>query len=177
MSKKYKEVKMTKSLNVNVSADALWEIYGPGFAKAGVWASAVDHSEGHGEGKFDGAVCDTRSCDLSAKGFSSVKERITHYDHANKTLSFDVEEGMPGFVIRANNKTIITSSGEGKSVAELTVTMHMKPFMGFLMGGMLKKNLNTLIDSALDDLEVYAETGEPSDLKKARMRKLAAKAA
>jgi hypothetical protein len=177
MSGKYKEVKMTKSLNVNVSADALWEIFGPGFADAGKWASAVDSATGHGEGKFEGAVCDTRSCDLSAKGFSSVKERIVDYDHKNKTLSFDVEEGMPGFVTVLNNKTVITSLGEGMSKAELTVTMQMKPFMGSLMGGMLKKNLSTLIDSALDDLKVFAETGEPSDRKKERMAKLAAKAA
>jgi len=177
MSDKRKEVSMTKSLNVNVSADALWEIFGPGFADAGKWSTAVDHSAGHGEGKFDGAVCDTRSCDLSAKGFSSVKERIVDYDHKNKTLSFDVEEGMPSFVTLANNKTVIESIGQGKSKATLTVTMHMKPFMGSLMGGMLKKNLSSLIDSALDDLKVFAETGEPSDRKKARMAKLAAKAA
>lgn len=177
MSKKIKEVKISKPVTVNVSSDVLWEIIGPGFDEAGKWSTAVDHSAGHGEAKFDGAVCDTRSCDLSAKGFNSVNEKITVYDPSNKTMAFDVIEGMPGFVTYLNNHTVITDLGNGRSKAELQITMHMKPFMGTLMGGMLKKNLNNLIDSALDDLKIYAETGEPSDRKKARMVKLAKKKA
>ena len=177
MSEKRKEVKMSKSVVVNVSANDLWQIIGPGFAEAGKWSTAVDHSTGHGEGKFDGATCDTRSCDLSAKGFSSVNERITEYDASNRTMAFDVFEGMPGFVTYTNNRTVITDLGQGRSQAELQITMHMKPFMGWLLGGMLKKNLSNLIDSALEDLKVYAETGQPSSRKQARMKKLSDKAA
>ena len=177
MSKKHKEVKMSKPVTINVSADALWEIIGPGFADAGKWSTAVDHSAGHGNGKFEGATCDTRSCDLSAKGFDSINERITEYDISNRTLAFDVIEGMPGFVTYMNNRTVVTELGEGKSKAELQITMHMKPFMGLLLGGMLKKNLNNLLDSALDDLKVFAETGKPSARKQSRMKKLASKTA
>jgi len=172
-----KEVKMAKSLTVNVSADDLWQIVGPGFSEAGKWSTAVDHSVGHGQGQFEGATCDTRSCDLSAKGFTSVNEKVTEYDAANRTMSFDVIEGMPGFVTYTNNRTVITPLGDKSCKAELQITMRMKPFLGMLMGGMFKKNLSNLIDSALDDLKVYAETGQPSERKQARMRKLAAKAA
>jgi hypothetical protein len=175
MSDKRKEVKMSKSIVTNVSADNLWQIIGPGFAEASKWSTAVDHSIGHGEGKFEGATCDTRSCDLSAKGFSSVNERITEYDASNRTMAFDVFEGMPGFVTYTNNRTVISDLGGGQSQAELKITMHMKPFMGWLLGGMLKKNLNNLIDSALDDLKVFAETGKPSSRKQERMKKLSAK--
>lgn len=168
---------MSKSVAVNVAAEDLWQIIGPGFAEAGKWSTAVDHSVGHGEGQFDGATCDTRSCDLSAKGFSSVNEKITEYDASNKTMAFDVYQGMPGFVTYTNNRTVITELGQDRCQAELQITMHMKPFLGWLLGGMLKKNLNDLIDSALDDLKVFAETGKSSDRKQARMKKLSAKAA
>ena len=177
MSEKRKEVKMSKSVNVNVSADKLWEIIGPGFAKAGEWSSAIDHSTSSGEGQFEGAVCDTRSCDLSAKGFTSVDERITEYDDANQTMAFDVYQGMPGFVTQMNSRHIITDEGDGKSKDEIQITMQMKPFMGALMGGMLKKNLSRLLDRALLDLKVFAETGKPSAEKLARMKKLASKVA
>jgi len=177
MPEKLKEVKMSKSVVLNVPANDLWQIVGPGFAEAIKWSTTVDHSVGHGEGKFDGATCDTRSCDLSAKGFSSVNERITEYDESNRTLAFDVFEGMPGFVTYTNNRTVVTDLGQDRSQAELRITMHMKPFLGWLLGGMLKKNLSNLIDSALDDLKVYAETGKPSARKQARMKKLLATAA
>ena len=177
MSGNRKVVKMSKSLEVNVSADELWKIIGPGFSEAGKWSFAVDHSVGHGEAQFEGASCETRSCDLSAKGFSKVKERITEYSAENRTLAFDIYEGMPGFVTMANNRTVISPLGENKSIAELTITMHMKPLIGAIMGRMLKKNLGNLIDGALDDLKVFAETGEPSERKKARMLKLQAQLA
>ncbi|MDX2360866.1 MAG: SRPBCC family protein [Crocinitomicaceae bacterium] len=177
MSEKRKEVKMSKSVTVNVSADELWQIIGPGFAKAGEWSSAIDHSTSSGEGQFEGAVCDTRSCDLSAKGFSSVDERITEYSDDNRTMAFDVYQGMPGFVTHMNSRHVITDLGQGRSKDEIQITMQMKPFMGALMGGMLKKNLNSLLDSALEDLKVFAETGKPSAEKAARMKKLSAKAA
>ena len=177
MSDKRKEVKMSKSIIVNVSSEELWQIIGPQFTEAGKWSTAVDHSAGHGEGQFEGATCETRSCDLSAKGFKSVNEKIVEYDEPNKTMSFDVFEGMPSFVLKANNRTVISGLSPNKSKAELTITMHLKPFMGAIMGGMFKKNLSNLIDSALDDLKVFAETGKPSERKLARMAKLAKKAA
>lgn len=174
MSENRKEVKMSKTVEVNVPADELWKIIGPEFTEAGKWSTAVDHSAGQGEGQFDGATCDTRSCDLSAKGFTRVNEKITEYDPANRTMAFDVIEGMPSFVTYTNNRTVITETGAGKSKAELQITLRMKPLMGALLGGIMKKNLSNLIDSALDDLRVYAETGEPSARKQARMKKIAA---
>lgn len=172
-----KEVKMAKTVVVNASADDLWQIVGPGFSEAGKWSTAVDHSEGLGVASFEGASCDGRTCDLSAKGFTSVNEKITEYDAPNKTMAFDVIDGLPGFVTYTNNRTVITDLGNGKSRAELQITMRMKPFLGSLMGGMFKKNLSSLIDTALEDIKVYAETGEPSASKKARMAKLAKQAA
>lgn len=65
----------------------------------------------------------------------------------------------------------------GRAKPELTITMHLKPLMGAIMGGMFKKNLSNLIDSALEDLQVYAETGKPSQRKLDRIAKLAMKAA
>ena len=103
-----------------------------------------------------------------------MNERITEYDASNRTMAFNVIEGTPGFVTYMNNRTVITDLGQGRSKAELKITMHMKPFLGGLMGGMLKKNLSNLIDSALNDLKVYAETGKPSARKQARMKKLLA---
>lgn len=168
---------MAKSVQINASADDVWQIIGPGFSEVGKWSTAVDHSDAYGDAQYEGAACDGRGCDLSARGFTSVKEKITEYDAPNRTMAFDVIEGMPKFVLYTNNRTVITTSSDGKSTAQLQITMHMKPFMGSLLGGMFKKNLSNLIDSALDDLKVYAETGVPSARKQARMKKLAAQAA
>lgn len=170
---KYKEFKMTKRSEViGVSADKLWEIVGPGFEHAGDWSTAVDHSSGSGEAQFEGATCNERSCDLNARGFSKISEVLTLYNEDSQELAYDVVEGNPGFVLKAGNHWKIIEVGPNESALEMTVTMHLKKFMGTLMGGMLKKNINQLMPSIFHDLKVYAETGQISEEKQQRIAKL-----
>lgn len=170
---KMKELKQTKKSEViNASAEDLWKIIGPGFANAYEWSTAIDHSAGSGAAEFEGATCSERSCELNAKGFSKIGEKLTEYDAQQKVLAYDAHIGLPGFVTYANNQWRVVELESGKSSLEMTITMRLKPFMGALMGGMFKKNLNNTIDSVLRDLKVYTETGEDSQQKKDRMAAL-----
>jgi len=170
---KLKTVSITKKGEViNVSAADLWKIVGDDFANAGKWATSIDHSEGSGTPEFEGATCSNRGCELNAKGFSSIKEKLTQYDAENHQLAYEVYEGFPGFVTLGRNHWTIESITPTSSRVTMQMTMKMKPFMGALMGGMMKKNINTLLPIVLNDLKVYAETGEVSESKKARIASL-----
>lgn len=174
--KKYKEIKMTKrSETIMVSADKLWEIVGPGFQDAYKWSTAVDHSTGSGAAQFEGATCSTRACDLNAKGFNKIKETLTFYDANKQELAYDVTEGNPGFVLKANNHWKVVEVGPNQSALEMTIDIHTKKFMGSLMGGMLKKNINQLMPGIFHDLQIYAESGKISEEKQERIAALAAK--
>ena len=157
---------------INVSADSLWTIVGDGYANAGVWATNVDHSVGKGTPTFSGATCDERSCDINAKGFSAITEKLTQYDVGVKELTFSVTEGLPGFVTLAQNHWTVESLSDTTSRLKMHVTMEMKPFMGSLMAGMMRKNLRTLLPTISNDLKIYAETGKVSESKAARMASL-----
>ena len=76
----YKEIILSKRIQINAPADEVWEVVGPGFGDAHIWASTVDHAVTSGEPEFEGASCSSRSCDLNVKGFSHIKEEITIYD-------------------------------------------------------------------------------------------------
>ena len=168
-----KIISITKqSETINVSAEKLWEIIGPGFEHAGEWSTAVDHSVGLGAPALEGATCDERSCDLNAKGFTKIKEKITIYNAQNKELAYDIVEGFPGFVKRANNHWRVVDLGEDMSALEMTITIENKKFMGTLMGGMMKKNINATIPTIFRDLKVYAETGKISKEKQERMAEI-----
>lgn len=172
-SKKTKTMTISKTSEViNASADKLWEITGPGFGDVGKWSTNVDHAEASGTPEFEGAVCSSRSCDLNAKGFSKINERITAYDAQNRTLSFNIDQGTPGFVTDANSTWEIIKVSETTSKIRVTSTLELKRFMGSLMGGMLEKNLNSVIPTIISDLKIYAETGEISESKKARIASL-----
>ncbi|MGL1886123.1 MAG: SRPBCC family protein [Reichenbachiella sp.] len=172
--KKYKEIVVSEQGEaINVSAEKLWEIVGTGFAYAGEWSTAVDHSVGKGKGEFEGATCSNRTCDLNAKGFDKISEELTHYDVKNQELVYDVTEGLPGFVTKASSYWQVIDLGDGTSTLKMTTTMHTKKFMGALMGGMMKKNIKSVLPTVSRDLKVYAETGNISQEKKERMAKLA----
>jgi len=170
---KHKEIKMTKTSGIiNVSADELWEIVGPGFNNVSEWASSVDHAVTSGQPKFEGATCSERTCDLNAKGFDKILEVITIYNPEDRILAFDVIEGLPGFVYVSNSHWAIKEIAPGQSQIVITVNIKAKRFMGTLMGGMFKANLNKAIPTIIQDLTIYAETGEISETKKERNKKL-----
>lgn len=157
---------------INVSADELWKIVGDDFAHVGKWATAVDHSSGSGTPDFEGASCSIRGCDVNAKGFSKVQEKLTEFNPENKSLTYEVTKGMPGFVTKAANRWKIVKVTNHSSKIVMSANMEMKRFMGSLMGGMMKRNLSKLLPQIANDLKVYAETGNISESKKQRLAKL-----
>lgn len=171
---KYKEVQETKQSDIiNVSADDLWELVGPGFADVHHWSRAVDHATVSGEPQFEGATCSERYCDINAKGFTSISEELIEYNESEKTLAYKAYAGLPGFVHYVQNRWVIMEVGPGQSRLQMTITVRMKPFMGSLMGGMFRKNLNTTIDGVMEDLKIYSETGNISEAKRQRITDLA----
>ena len=86
-----------KEITINVSADKLWNIIGPGFIEVYKWSSNVDFAEGSGKSEFQGAVCSERACNVNVKGFSKISETLTKYDESKMNLAYVVNDGMPGF--------------------------------------------------------------------------------
>lgn len=171
-----KAIEITKeSETINVPAEKLWAIVGPGFGDAYLWATTVDHSTSSGEPEFEGASCNSRSCDLSAKGFDKIEEKITKYNVNKMSFAYDVTVGMPSFVNSASNDWTVVRVGPNQSKMVLKADFHVKGLMGTLMKGMMEKKMNKLLGVVLNDLKVYAETGQPSESKLARMKELAKK--
>ncbi|WP_296317097.1 SRPBCC family protein [Winogradskyella sp. UBA3174] len=173
-NKKKKGFTLNKeSDTINVSVEKLWEIAGKQFADAYKWSTSVDHSSGSGTAQFEGATCDARSCDLNAKGFNKVDEKLTNYDDEKMNLAYDVVGGLPGFVDKVSNNWTVLSVGENQSKIVMVMTFEVSGIMGTLMKGMMKKQIEKLINMVMIDLKIYAETGHPSDAKQKRIDELA----
>ena len=148
---KVKEIQQTKiSPVINVSADRLWEIIGPGFGEAHTWSRAVDHSVTSGIPTIEGASCSNRACDLNASGFNKISETIIEYNDEKRKLGYTVDTGLPGFVVYLANNWSVIDVAPNQSQARMNIQMKMKPFMGALMGGMFKKNLNKACPQRMD---------------------------
>ncbi|PCJ63594.1 MAG: hypothetical protein COA58_15770 [Bacteroidetes bacterium] len=171
--KKHKEIKLVRTSEViNVSTDSLWEIVGPGFQHIGIWNRNIDHATGSGDGEFEGAGCSERVCEIATKGYSKLREKLILYDIGNKEIAYKVMEGLPGFVLYAQNHWTVSEVSPNKSVVKMDITMHVTPFIGTIMGSIMKKQFDKAIAQAFEDLIIYAETGEISEAKKARIEEL-----
>lgn len=171
-----REIKLNfKSEPINVSPDELWKLVGPGFADIYKWSVTIDHSSGSGESEFEGAACDIRGCDINAKGFNKVSEKLDYYDEEKQALSYIVLEGLPGFVKLARNHWQVKKHGNKQSKLDINTTIHLNGVMGWLMSGLMKKNISQAINATLRDLKIFAETGKVSKEKAARMIKFQSK--
>ncbi len=60
-------MKIATDIIINKPIAAVWEVVGTEFADAHLWASALNHTEGHGR-KISEQVCESRTCDIQGTG-------------------------------------------------------------------------------------------------------------
>lgn len=170
--KKYKEVKVHKASPViHVSADSLWNIVKE-FDNVGVFFSGIDHAEGRGEPEFEGATCSERTCHVNLNGYSQVHEKLTQFDPQKRELAYEFTGGGPKFLLFAGNHWKVEEVGPNECILKMEATMHLKRFVGALFGGKLRKTIEKELPISLNELKLYAETGEVSEAKKERIKEL-----
>lgn len=169
---KEKGFDLEKEIIVNVSASQLWQLVGPGFSDAYIWASNVDHSVGSGKPEFEGASCSERSCDVSVKGFSKIHEKLLSYNESGMNFAYEVKEGMPGFITKAKNEWSVLSVAENQSKLVMKAVFRTKGLMGAMMTGKMKKKMSFILQTVLNDAKVFAETGKVSKAKAKRIAEI-----
>lgn len=170
--KKYKEIKISQvSEVINVSADALWKIVRK-FEDVGQWFSSIDYVTVSGASEFEGADYGERICYVNLKGYSKVREKLTLFDDTKRELAYELTEGAPGFLLFAGNHWTVSEAGPNHSVLKMEATLRLKKFAGSLFGGQMKKTVLKNLPIALNEIKIFAETGEVSTAKKERIREL-----
>ncbi len=170
-----KGFQVEKEITIDVPASELWEMVGPGFVDVYKWSSNVDHAEGKGVSKFEGAVCDERFCDVNVAGFSKISEKLTFYNEERKKLTYAVMDGMPGFITKAENTWTVVPIDGNRSKLVMNADFGVKGLMGAIMKGAMKKKMVQTLTTVLNDAKVYAETGQVSIAKAERVNKLSKK--
>ena len=160
--KKVMEVK--RSIYIEVPKEDLWKITAEDFTRVDKWISGVNLAKGSGE-----VLGATRICTPSYKGFSKTTEEIIDF-HPTNYFTYQIAEGMPKMVAKATN-TWIHEPQNGGTLLTMQVNMDVRGLMGSIMKGPMKKRMNTILQDALEELKLYAESGELHERKVAAMRK------
>ncbi len=161
-----------KQISIDVSAEKLWEMIGPGFVDVYKWSSNVDFAEGSGEPEFEGAAVRNRFCNVNVKGFDKISERLVKYSDQDRVLAYSVTGGMPNFVESATNEWSVLEDGPNKSILTMSAKFRSKGVVAILMNPLMKKNLKETLEIVLKDAKIYAETGLISEAKRKRIEEL-----
>ncbi len=154
---------------IDAPIEKAWEVLGPQFADAHKWASSISHSESLNAESLNGSICTERGC--SVKGIGDIKEKLLSYSPENNSLSYQVHEGMPKMVKYATNYWQLIDLGNGKTKLKMKIEMKTQGFMGWLMGGMMKKKMTKLSGDVIEEFKYYVETGKAHPRKVKALKK------
>lgn len=162
-----------KEISINTSAVKLWEIIGPGFAEYYQWATIVDHSMGKGDAEINGAPHDERVCTVNGQGENKVTEKLFKYSDADMSLAYEATDGMHEMMNKATNEMTVVHLSD--TISKIVVNMEwlVNGPLPEEMKQMMEGNLNMIVDTFLNDIKVFAETGEVSQPKQERLDELA----
>jgi hypothetical protein len=164
-------MKFEKSKIINASAERTWEVVAHDFADVGLWSSAVAGSSPNLEaGTPDGATVGGRVC--ATPGFGDLNETFTKYSEKNRDFTFEVS-GMPSFITMARNNVTVRPVGSDRAEVHLSITMETNA-IGKDMGPMFAVQLKATLNTFLDKLAAYIETGDISKKKQKMLAKVAA---
>lgn len=152
-------MKKSRTVELNISAERVWEAIGNRFGDNGLWAASLTSSHLMG----DLAVGVNRVCMNKQQ---KIVERLNLFDAKKMHLAYEITSDLPAIVKTAKNHWSVKSLGANRSSMTAEVTSDLvwwatplSPLMTIAVSGILTK--------AMDELKHWAETGEQHPRKKA----------
>jgi hypothetical protein len=143
------------SSTIDASSDTVWAILATDYNNIGDWTTTVLHSEQDpdlpvGEGRI-----------IRVPRLGEVREPIRHMDADKRTFTFEViAAGFPFFVKSLHSTWSVQPLDANRSEVSINSQFEMLPVVGALMWPLLKKNSRKTFTILLEELKLYAETGE-----------------
>lgn len=154
---------VTRSTDIQAPAATVWQVIGTEFYDVGAWTTSVPRSQRAPDGE-------SRQCTVAgAPGITHLTERLVHFDDATRSLAYQVDEGMPGFVALAKNTWRVEPLGPHRSrvtaTAEMTLRWPAVPLTPLLYWWVAR-----LERTVMNELTHYVENGEPTPAKQRQLR-------
>lgn len=147
-------IEIELSTEIEKSADECWKVFGGRYADIHKWLSGVTSSNAEGE-PFGESPVGSRRIKTPTISFS---EKLIHFSNAERAFTYQVI-GLPFVVKSAINEWHFSENGEN---SKLNMHLKLEAAMGFgwLLNGLLKKNIGKAMYLLHQDFKYYMEKGE-----------------
>jgi len=155
-----------KEIIIDANIDDAWQLLGPQFTDAYLWASTVSTSEGQGEkigGIYSERICTTN--------IGVLTEKVLDYSAENHVLAYSFE-GMPKMIRYAQNTWKLTSIDNGKTKLTLVMEIRIGGFIGTIMKPMMRMKMASTMKHTIEEFKFYVEFGKPHPRKVKALHKL-----
>ncbi len=140
---------------IEKSAEECWQVFGGKYAEIATWKSGMSSSVAEGEPVGDSPI-GSRKLKTSGLTFS---EKLVHFSNAERAFTYQVV-GLPFVVSNAVNEWKF-SEANGKATLHMHLQLQTATGFGWLLNGLLRKNLTKEMGKLHQEFKHYMETGEP----------------
>jgi hypothetical protein len=162
---------LSADLAIDASADQVWEVIGPGFARIGEWASVIPASTPiSGPDGPVGAPAAGRVCATGVGLFPRVTETLIAYDQARRTLTYQARD-LPALVTLARNTWTVVPAGERRSRVVVQAQFQARGALGVLAAWVAAAQAWRNARLLEADLGHYIRHGTPSPRKRRQLRR------
>ena len=163
-----KTVIIEKSTVINAPIDQVWTISADEFQNIDRWDGNVKSSSvtgtAQGQAPVGGRVC------AMYNGRETV-ESLVEYDAAQRSFTYEITKGLPGFVVSARNVWSHETLAGDRTRLTMRVVMQVKGIIGTVMSGPMKSQMGKVLENAQEELKHFVETGKPHSRKARQISK------
>lgn len=147
-------IEITLNTEIDKSAEECWKVFGGGYTNIYKWLSGVSSSDAEGE-PFGESPVGSRKIVTPAISFS---EKLVHFSNAERAFTYEVL-GLP-FVVKSARNEWSFSEVDGKTTLNMHLQLQTATGFGWLLNGLLKKNMTKAMGKLHSDFKYYMENGQ-----------------
>lgn len=140
---------------IHCPADDCWKVFGGRYADIHTWKSGMKSSIGEGE-PFGDSPIGSRKLEASGLTFS---EKLIHFSNTERAFTYEVV-GLPFVIERVVNKWHF-SEFDGKATLHMNLSIKVLNGLGWLLNGVLKKNMSKEMGKLHQEFKFFMENGKP----------------
>jgi hypothetical protein len=157
------EIKL--NTEINKSAEECWKVFGGGYTNIYQWKSGMISSDAEGE-PFGDSPVGSRKIKTPAISFS---EKLIYFSNSERAFTYQVM-GLPFVVSSAKNEWKFSES-EGKATLHMHLRLQIATGFGWLLGGLLRKNMTKEMGKLHQEFKYFMENGEVHQRKAKELKK------